>query len=126
MLVGEWILKNTPTDATFASANTNTHPVRVLTGRSVVSGSPGRLNDLGVDWYSRDQDLRSIYQLQEGYGNLLARYQVTHLVLGPLEKLHYGLTPDYDLQIGEELILHGALLVYDRANYQVYDVQDMK
>ena len=70
--------------------------------------------------------LRSIYQLQKGYGNLLARYQVTHLVLGPLEKLHYGLTPDYDLQIGEELILHGAQLVYDRANYQVYDVQDMK
>ena len=74
VLLGEWILKSTPTDATFASANTNTHPVRVLTGRSVVSGSPGRLNDLGVDWYSRDQDLRSIYQLQEGYGDLLARY----------------------------------------------------
>ncbi len=126
VLLGEWILKSTPTDATFASANTNTHPVRVLTGRSVVSGSPGRLNDLGVDWYSRDQDLRSIYQLQEGYGDLLARYQVTHLVLGPLEKLHYGLTPDYDRRIEEELILHGAELVYDRANYQVYDVQDLQ
>ncbi|MBT94426.1 MAG: hypothetical protein CL431_00445 [Acidimicrobiaceae bacterium] len=126
VLVGEWILKNTHKEATFATANTNTHPVRVLTGRSVISGSPGRLNDLGVDWNSRDQDLRSIYQLEEEFSALLTKYKVTHLVLGPLEKLHYGLMENHHDLLEKELVLKGAQLVYDQANYQVFDVRELR
>lgn len=126
VLVGEWILKNTHRESTFAAANTNTHPVRVLTGRSVISGSPGRLNDLGVDWSSRDQDLRTIYQLEEEFGALLTKYQVTHVILGPLEKLHYGLGGDHQDLMEKELVLKGAQLVYDQANYQIFDVRDLR
>ena len=46
--------------AVFASANNNVHLMRALAGRTVVSGAPGRLNDLGVDWYTRDQDLTDL------------------------------------------------------------------
>ena len=63
VLVGEWARDLTETDAVFAVANNNVHPVRAIAGRTVVSGSAGRLSDLGIDWVEREEDLRTIYAL---------------------------------------------------------------
>ena len=125
LMVGEWIRENTKSSSVFASANTNTHPIRVLTGRSVISGFPGRLNDLGKDWYSRDQDLRKIYGKDDDFKVSLAKYGTDYVVFGPLERQNYGFTGSKSRWIENQALPDGIRIVYDRGGYQIYDVSEI-
>ncbi|HJM28377.1 MAG TPA: hypothetical protein QF431_04620 [Acidimicrobiales bacterium] len=124
--VGEWIKDNTDPDAIFASANTNTHPVRVLTGRKVISGSPGRLNDLGKDWYGRDQDLRKIYEMAPNFEGTMAKYGTDYVVFGPLERQQYGFASPKSRWVENDEMPAGIKIVYDLGGYQIYDVSEMQ
>jgi hypothetical protein len=122
VLVGEWIRDNTPARAVFATANGNTHPVRVIAGRRVVSGSTGRLNDLGIDWVTRDQDLRTVYGVNEGFDDVIDRYDIDFVVLGPEERLLFR--PDDAPEDWDPASFWDAAapIVYDLGGYTVYDV----
>ena len=123
VLVGEWVRDNTKTDAVFASANTNVHPIRALAGRTVVSGSPGRLNDLGVDWSTREKDLRNLYSNPENFDEVLHRYQIDYIVLGPYERSVFALQDSSSGKAGAlDLDIFGTL-VYDIGKYQIYETQ---
>ena len=124
-MVGEWVRENTKSSSVFASANTNTHPIRVLTGRSVISGFPGRLNDLGKDWYSRDQDLRKIYGKENDFKVSLAKYGTDYVVFGPLERQNYGFAGSKSRWIENQALPDGIRIVYDRGGYQIYDVSEI-
>ncbi|MBG01055.1 MAG: hypothetical protein CL470_02150 [Acidimicrobiaceae bacterium] len=120
VLVGEWVRDNTDPDAIFASANTNVHPVRALAGRSVVSGFPGRLNDLGVNWYARDQDLRTLYEDKEKSGEIIHRYSIDYIVLGPYERNLFSINDFSGIDGGNSYSDRFGTLVYDIGDYQIY------
>ena len=123
VLVGEWARDRTEPDAVFASANTFMHPVRVVAGRTVVSGAAGRLNDLGVDWQTRDADLRVLYQVAQGFDEIIDRWDIDYLVLGPLERQSFR-PPDAPDDWDPALFWDGsAVVVYDVGGYKVYDVR---
>jgi uncharacterized membrane protein len=124
--VGEWVRENTNSDAIFASANTNTHPVRVIAGRSVISGAPGRLNDLGKDWYGRDQDLRKIYEMAPGFETTLMKYETDYVIFGPLERQHYGFDSTTSRWAEVDAMPNGAKLIYDLGGYLIYDVREIR
>jgi len=124
--VGEWVRDNTNSDAIFASANTNTHPVRVIAGRSVISGAPGRLNDLGKDWYGRDQDLRKIYEMAPGFETTLMKYETDYVIFGPLERQHYGFDSTTSRWAEVNAMPNGAKLIYDLGGYLIYDVREIR
>lgn len=123
VLVGEWIRDNTEPDAVFASANTNTHPVRALAGRTVVSGSPGRLNDLGVDWFTRDQDLKNLYSNAMGYDEVVRRYQIDYVIFGPYERDKYRLTSSSEKTETGTFFEKNGKLIYDFGGYQIFETQ---
>ena len=123
VLVGEWVRDNTNQDAVFASANTNVHPVRALAGRTVVSGSPGRLNDLGVDWYTRDKDLKNLYANPSEADAIIRRYDIDYIVVGPYEKSMFisegGRTQDID----DSYFNYFGALVYSTGGYWIYETR---
>jgi hypothetical protein len=123
VLVGEWIRDNTKPDAVFASANTNTHPVRTLAGRTVISGSPGRLNDLGIDWYTRDQDLKNLYSNAPDYDKVIRRYQVDYVIIGPYERDMYLLRDSSENAENSYSFERDGNLIYDFGGYQIYEMQ---
>ena len=123
VLVGEWIRDNTEPDAVFASANTNTHPVRALAGRTVVSGSPGRLNDLGVDWFTRDQDLKNLYSNAMDYDEIIRRYQIDYVIFGPYERDMYRLPSSSEKTENSSFFEKNGKLIYDFGGYQIFETR---
>lgn len=123
VLVGEWVRDQTSPDAVFASANNNVHPVRAIAGRTVVSGSAGRLNDLGVDWAGRLEDLRIVYGVNEGFDEVIRKYDIDYVVLGPGERQAFrpaDAPADWDpAQFWDA----AAPIVYDIGDYKIYDVR---
>jgi uncharacterized membrane protein len=76
----------TPAHAIFAIGLQNNHPITMLTGRPVVMGYPGWLWTQGIDYARRERDLRAIYAFAPDAPDLLRRYGVAYLVIGPSER----------------------------------------
>ncbi len=125
VLVGEWVRDQTEPGAVFAAANNNVHPVRAIAGRTVVSGSAGRLSDLGVNWAERQEDLRTIYGVNEGFDLVIDKYNIDYIVLGPEERRSFR-PPDAPADWDPAVFWDAAApTVYDIGGYKVYDVRDL-
>ncbi len=75
----------TPKDAVFVAAPQNNNPVPALAGRRVVMGYWGWLFAEGLPWEERQADLEAIYAFTDGAEQLLAKYGVDYVVIGPPE-----------------------------------------
>jgi hypothetical protein len=84
--LGAAIRAQTPPDAIFVAGLHHNHPVSVVSGRRVVIGYPGPLWATGLDYESREQDVRAIYQFAANTPQLLAKYNVSYVVVGPRER----------------------------------------
>lgn len=76
--------------AIFAAGLQHNHPISVLAGRRVMLGYPGVLWAQGIDYAQRERDLRAIYALAPDMPNLLDRYGVDYVVIGPNEQQQLG------------------------------------
>ncbi|MFV2040097.1 MAG: hypothetical protein ACC660_07630, partial [Acidimicrobiales bacterium] len=126
VLVGEWVRDHTQQSAVFAAANSNVHSVRAIAGRTVVSGAPGRLNDLGVNWLEREQDLRIIYGVNEGFDRVIEKYEIDYVVLGPEERRLFRPADAPDDWDPAQFWDAAAPIVYDIGGYKVYDVRGLR
>jgi uncharacterized membrane protein len=86
----------------------------MLTGRQVVMGYPGWLWTAGFDYRERERDLRSIYGFAPDAPELLARYRVDYLVVGPFERR----------EVAANLAAYQAHYpsIIRTVNYEVFDV----
>lgn len=92
------------------------HPVPALSGRDVLVASDGWVNDLGIpDWATRKDHSRLILEAAPGHRELIDRYSVDYLVVGPPE-----VTPGWDANIA---YWEGtADVVYRNAGWTVFRV----
>ena len=113
VLVGEWA-QSTADDAVFVSTPDSTsQPVSALGGRQVVSASSGWVYDLGLNWLERAEDSKAMLRGDAGTEELVAKYGVDFVVVGPGE-LRAGANVSYwDT---------AATLVYDLSGVRVYEV----
>jgi hypothetical protein len=112
-----WVRENTSPGAVFALAPVNDEPVLVLGARPVVAGYPGWIWDLGVkDWSRRIDDVKRILRGQDDSVQLLKRYDVDYLVIGPIE-----LNVDHGANVG--FWRERANSVYSNAEYEIFDVR---
>jgi hypothetical protein len=82
----EMIKTRTAPRSLILQAPIHNHPV-FLTGRRALMGYPGHIWTHGLDYAEREREIKQIYAGGPGADNLLARYGVDYVVIGPLEKL---------------------------------------
>ncbi len=88
--LGEAVLARTPADALFVIGLQHSHPVPMLAGRRVLMSYPFFLWTWGIDHAQRERDLRAIYALAPDAPQLLSRYGVDYVVIGPAEQKDLG------------------------------------
>lgn len=93
--VGDWARQQTAPDAVFLTASQPEHPIRVLGGRAMVVGGFGTLLSTGIDISARSQDVNTMLQGAPGANQLLNRYGVSYVVIGPHEVREAGANLDY-------------------------------
>jgi len=99
----------------YQGSSPHTHPVPALSGRDLVIGNAGWVNDLGIpDWGERHQHSRTILEAGAGYQELIDTYDVDYLVIGPNRSRDW--VPN--VVFWEE----AARVVYKHAGWTVYEV----
>jgi uncharacterized membrane protein len=73
-------------NAVFVTGLQNNHPISTLTGRRVVTGYGGWLWAQGIDASERERDVRAIYAMAAETRQLLRKYKVDYVVIGPEER----------------------------------------
>lgn len=87
ILVASLIKQKTAPDSIFLTASNHNHPVPMLTGRHIVMGYPGWLWTYGINYHPVAEDINHIYSGSNQARQLLDKYQIDYVVIGPYEKL---------------------------------------
>lgn len=111
--VAAWARQHTDREAIFLVAAEHNEPVPTLGGRRVVVGYPGWLWTYGLlDWGQKTADADSMLRGEAGTAQLLHRYGVSYVVLGPQELIGHHASQAYWDSHAERVYSTGAYTVY--------------
>ena len=114
--VADWARTNTDPAAVFLVAPVHNDPIPTLGGRRVMAGYAGWLWTYGLaDWVQRTDDAQRMLKGDPSTLELLHRYGVRYVVLGPEDQSFGGSNPGYFDRVADR--------VYDRDGYIVYRVR---
>jgi hypothetical protein len=112
--IAEWVREHTSPTATFVVADEHNSPISTLTGRRVLIGYPGWLWTYGLpDWESKGADNKLILGGDSSTPDLLKKYHVDYVMIGPQELAHGANKAYWDD--------HGTR-IYESGGYTVYRV----
>lgn len=103
----------TPKRALILSAPDYNQPV-LLTGRRSVMGYPGHLLSYGIDYQTRMDDVRKIFQGTAQATSLIDHYQIDYVLIEPRES---------ELFFSNESFFQNYQLVGERCGYRLYRVR---
>lgn len=113
--VAELIRQKTPPRAVMLHAPIH-NSVVALTGRQSVMGYPGHLWTHGVEYGSRENDVKTIYRGGAESAKPLAALNVDYVVIGPAESSQ--------LTVAENFFAAFYPLVIDHAGYRIYRIKN--
>lgn len=108
------VRQKTDPDDIFVTGMQNHDPVAMLTGRRIVVGFRDWLWTEGIPYEARQEEVRSIYRFDQGTEEVLARYGVDYVVIGPDERSSLG--------ADEEAFRARYPLAFETPAYRVYAV----
>jgi hypothetical protein len=80
------VRESTSPHAVFLIGLHHNHPVSMLTGRTVVMGYPGWIWTHGMNYGPRESDVRAMLAFDPNTLQLLQRYGVDYVAIGPIER----------------------------------------
>lgn len=80
------IREKTSPDSIFLTSDQHNHYLPCLTGRQILMGYGGWLWTYGIDFGNRQKDISTMFQGKPGVKELLKKYKVDYVVIGPSEK----------------------------------------
>jgi len=92
------------------------HPVPFLTGRTVFLGFHNWLDQHGIPFRDRAEQVKEIYRGGALATELLARYRITEIVVGPYERAEFS-------DLNEDFLRHAARSTESIGAYTVYRMQ---
>jgi hypothetical protein len=114
--VAAWVRDNTSSEAVFLTASDHNEPVTSLTGRKVVCGYPGWLFTYGLDdYYGHQRDAYLMLSGQPETEELVQRYHVSYVVIGPQER-------SGEAHASDAYWSQHARRVYSADGYNVYEI----
>ncbi|OGD63207.1 hypothetical protein A2160_05425 [Candidatus Beckwithbacteria bacterium RBG_13_42_9] len=84
--LAEWIKSQTKSRAVYLTSDNHSHWLPALTGRQIVMGYQGWLWTYGINYQERENDIKKIFSGGSEAGNLLKKYQINYVVIGPDER----------------------------------------
>jgi hypothetical protein len=93
--LAEFIKKETPSNAIFLTSDQHNHPIPALAGRQILMGYRGWLWTYGIDYKAREKDVKAMFSGGKDTKNLLNKYGVGYVVIGPSEKTSYLANVDF-------------------------------
>ena len=115
--VAAWARGNTPEAAIFLTGWQNNHPILTMSHREVVMGYPGWIWTWGLNDDHRQADITAMYRGMPGTDEMLRKYRVSYVVIGP-EEMDAQNGPGADLAYWQS---HHRL-VFQSQDYQVFSV----
>ncbi|HWQ34949.1 MAG TPA: hypothetical protein VNQ79_19045 [Blastocatellia bacterium] len=110
----EAIRQQTPSHALMLNAPIH-NSVVALTGRQTLMGYPGHLWTHGIDYKDRENDVLTIWRGGAEAEQLLQRYSVDYVIIGPVERNQFG--------ANEGFFAARYQAVVDVAGYRVYRIR---
>ena len=112
--LGMALRRLTPPEARFLTADKHNHPVPIVAGRQIVLGYRGWLWTHGASTAGHLRDVAAIYAGAPGAEDLLRRYGVGYVVVGPHERRAFA--------VREEWLIERFPLLLATPGYRVYRV----
>lgn len=103
--LAKWAEKNSAPDDIFLTDTNHNNTIASLTGRNIVCGSGSFLYYHGVDYQQAEQDVAEMYQNPSRRDELINKYNVSFVVLGPNETGKYSI-PDLQDWINESHVVY--------------------
>jgi hypothetical protein len=114
--VAAWSRIHTAPHAVFLAAYDHDSPISTLGARRVVLGYPGWIWTYGIsDWVGHEQDVQTMLQGRPEALDLVRRYNVKYVVIGPQELAA-------PFSASEVYWQSNGVLVYSNAEYHVYKI----
>lgn len=110
------IREKTPPNATFLVAPNHDHLVPVLTGRKILLGFRGWLWTYGIDYGERERDVFKMLRGETGAKELLKRYNIDYVVIGPPEKTA-------EISANEDFYRENFPLFLEKYGYAIFNLK---
>jgi hypothetical protein len=91
--MAEYIKTNISEQDQILTGNTHLNLVSSLTGREVVEGYPGWLWTRGIDYGSREEEIKSFYANPTLSDPIIAKYSIKYILLDSQTKYDFGANP---------------------------------
>ena len=106
------VKKLTEKDSIFVTAPVHNHPIPALTGRATLVGFHGWLWSHGTDYTQRAGDVERIYQGGKEAEDLISKYKVNYVTLGPYERENFSINVSY-FQKYPQIPVSSDWVIYD-------------
>jgi len=93
-----WVRAHTPLDSRWLTGTTHVHWLFTLTGRQTLMAYPGWIWTYGFEYQPVLSDIKTIYAAgpaAQKTQELITKYQLTHLVIGPAEQREFVIHPEW-------------------------------
>lgn len=107
-------IKNlTPKGSLFITASNHNHPIPALSGRSTLLGFHGWVWSHGLTFGQRADDIEKIYTGGQEASNLISKYKISYVAIGPQELTEFDINQNYFSQFPQ---------IYLDSDWRLYDV----
>lgn len=113
--ISQTVKNLTAKDSIFVTAPIHNHPIPALSGRSTLVGFHGWLWSHGIDYSQRALDVERIYRGGKEAEDLIAKYKVNYVTLGPYERDNFSINVSY-FQKYPKITLSSDWVIYDVNN----------
>lgn len=110
--LAETIKETTPVQSVFLTSDRHNHPIPMIAGRAVVRGYRGWLWTHGIDYATTDQDIIDIYSGKPTATDLIHKYKITYVFIGPSEKIDYPVNQAFFKENYEAVYQDGSATLY--------------
>lgn len=108
----DWIVKKTSSSDVILTGSSHLNPVNSLAGRPVLMGYPGWLWSHGYKYQTREKDIASMYKGGTVAEELLKKYNIKYVYIGPNER--------YNLKPNEQFFDQNYPIVFQEKDIKIY------
>ena len=111
----EYIEEHTEAGSVILTNGRHNNAVSSLTGRNIVCGTGTFLYYLGLDYLGREQEVTNMYTAPAGTTDLMEKYNVSYILVGPDERSSYA--------VDEAAIQSRGECVFSQNDVQLYKIK---